>query len=125
MKTDKKIKKILPEVHILGDLQDVKNLVQAVNKKKTIVIFQENVSGELYLEIDGEIQLIRPKDITRLEKDYRLIYFTFFPGDQGAVASKIEEPAITKPEKVKKKDQKAKDKPEGKPKRKSAGLSRK
>jgi hypothetical protein len=79
MKTSKKVKKILPEVHILGDLENVKNLVAGVNKKKTIVVFRDGEQGNLYLEVEGEIQQILQDDITELEKEYYLIFFSFFP----------------------------------------------
>jgi hypothetical protein len=79
MKKNKKQKQILPEVHVLGDLEDVKNLVSGVNKKKTIVVFQDGEQGSYFLEIEGEIQMILPADITELEKEYRLIFFSFFP----------------------------------------------
>ena len=68
MKTTKKSKKSLPQVHILGDLQDVKNLVSAVNKKKTIVLFHNGEQDLFYLEIGDEVREIRQKDISRLEK---------------------------------------------------------
>jgi hypothetical protein len=80
MKESKKRKINLPEVHILGDLEDVKNLVAGVNKKKTIVVFQDGEQGSYYLEVDGKIQMILHDDITELEKEYRLIFFSFFPG---------------------------------------------
>ena len=79
MKKSKKSKTILPQVHILGDLKDVANLVTAVNKKKAIVLFHDAEQDSFYLEIAGEIQEIRQKDISRLEKDYKLILFSFFP----------------------------------------------
>ncbi len=79
MKTTRKSKKSLPQVHILGDLQDVKNLVSAVNKKKTIVLFHNGEQDLFYLEIGDEVREIRQKDISRLEKDYKLILFSFFP----------------------------------------------
>ena len=79
MKSTKKTKKVLPQVHILGDLKDVKNLIAAVNKKKTIVLFHDAEQDSFYLEIEDEIREIRQKDISHLEKDYRLILFSFFP----------------------------------------------
>jgi len=79
MKESKKRKINLPEVHILGDLEDVKNLVSGVNKKKTIVVFQDGEQGSYFLEIEREIQMILPDDVTELEKEYRLIFFSFFP----------------------------------------------
>jgi hypothetical protein len=85
MKKTKKQNKILPEVHILGDLQDVKNLISGVNKKKTIVIFQDGDQGSFYLEIEGKFQPILQKDLKHLAKQYRLIYFLFFPSKKNAV----------------------------------------
>ena len=80
MKTSKEPKKSLPQVHILGDLKDVKNLVSAVNKKRSLVLFHDGEKDSFYLEIEDKIRKIRQKDISRLEKDYRLILFSFFPG---------------------------------------------
>ena len=79
MKPVKKQKKVLPEVHILGDLQDVKTLISGLNKKKTIVLFHDGEQDSLYLEIEGKFQQIHHKDIRQLEKAYKLIYFSFFP----------------------------------------------
>ena len=99
MKAKKKQKEIFPEVHIHGDLQDVKYLIDGVNKKRTIVVFKDGEEGSFYLEIDGEIQKIITEEIPELEKDYRLIFFSFFPGLKKA-APVIEEQAEV-PETVK------------------------
>ncbi len=94
MKKTKKQKKSLPEVHILGDLQDVKFLIEGLNKKKTIVIFHDGEQNTLYLEIEGKFQPIHTKDIKHLKKEYKLIYFSFFPSQK-----KIEPEAEANPEK--------------------------
>ena len=98
MKTRKKSKKSLPPVHILGDLQDVKNLVSAVNKKKTIVLFHDGEQDSFYLEFSGEIREIHHKDFSRLEKDYKLIIFSFFPSRKKAEPVVEEEPAKQEPD---------------------------
>jgi len=103
MKESKKQKKNLPEVHIIGDLQDIKNLVSGVNKKKTIVVFQDGEEGSYYLEIDGKIQMILKDDITELEKEYKLIYFSFFPSRKKTEPVIEEEPASEEQDKNKKK----------------------
>ena len=41
MKDKKKHKKHIPEVHVLGDLADVKKLIEVVSKKKSVVIFRQ------------------------------------------------------------------------------------
>jgi len=92
MKTRKKHKLILPDVHILGDLQDVQNLVAGVNKKKTVVIFRDAEQGLHYAEIDGEIQQFPLELINNLGKEYRFIFFDFFPGKKREVAP-VAEPA--------------------------------
>ena len=120
MKTITKQKKTLPEVHILGDLQDVKNLIAGVNKKKSLVIFQDEEQDSFYLEIEGKFQQILQTDITLLEKEYRLIFFSFFPSRK-KVEPIIEEPAETiKEEKKEKKvkEKKEKKKPKSKKKKK-------
>lgn len=112
MKKHKKSKTILPQVHILGDLQDVANLVAAVNKKKAIVLFHDAEQDVFYLEIAGEIQEIRQKDISRLEKDYKLILFSFFPSrkkvepasEEAAIVEEEGAPAVDLPVKAKKKE---------------------
>jgi hypothetical protein len=93
MKESKKQKKSIPEVHILGDLQGIKMLVAGVNKKKTLVIFQDGEEGSYYLEVDGEIQMILKDDISELEKEYKLIFFTFFPSRKKTEPPIEEEPA--------------------------------
>ncbi|MEI6683727.1 MAG: hypothetical protein WCO44_13910 [Bacteroidota bacterium] len=92
MKSTKKSKKALPQVHILGDLKDVKNLIAAVNKKKTLVLFHDAEQDSFYLEIEDEIREIRQKDISRLEKDYRLILFSFFPSRKNMAPAMEAEP---------------------------------
>jgi|WetSurMetagenome_2_1015567.scaffolds.fasta_scaffold1159134_1 hypothetical protein len=109
MKKSKKQKQILPEVHVLGDLQDVKNLVSGVNKKKTIVVFQDKEQGSYFLEIEGEIQMILPADITELEKEYRLIFFYFFPSRKRNETLVEEKTVPEEPEKQKKTDKEAKE----------------
>ncbi len=99
MKSIRKSKKNLPQVHILGDLQDVKNLVSAVNKKRTIVLFHDGEQDSFYLEIDDEIREIRQKDISRLEKDYKLIIFSFFPSRKKVEQLKEEEPVVKETDK--------------------------
>jgi len=79
MKTVKKQKRVLPEVHILGDLQDVKNLISSLNKKKTIVVFHDGEQDSFYLEIDGKFQQVLQNEFAQLEKEYKLILFSFFP----------------------------------------------
>ena len=108
MKESKKLKTNLPEVHILGDLEDVKNLVAGVNKKKTIVVFQDGEQSSFYLEVDGEIQMILPDDITELEQEYRLIFFSFFPSRKRTEPVIEEKTDPVEPEKHNKKDTKEK-----------------
>jgi hypothetical protein len=114
MKPAKKQKTILPEVIIHGDLQDLNNLVKALNKKKVIVIFRDEEQGTMHLRIERKIQQILQEDIKSLEKDYKLIYFSFYPSRKKAepvVEVKPEEGLPIneeKPEKVAKKGKKEK-----------------
>ena len=78
MKKEKKMN--LPEVHILGDLKDVKNLITCINKKKSLVIFVDGEQESCYVETEGKIEQISQKGIKRLEKKFKLIFFSFFPG---------------------------------------------
>ena len=80
MKADKKQKKILPEVHVLGDLQDAKHLISVVNKKKRIIVFRDGELDTFYSDVKGEIKQLLQNEITKLEKDHRLVFFSFFPG---------------------------------------------
>jgi hypothetical protein len=105
MKTNAKQKKILPEVHIMGDLQDVKNLFAGVNKKRTIVIFRDAEQGGFYAEVDEEIQPILSVDITKLEKDYKMIYFQFFPSSKKIEPLTQEQNDLKEPESKEIKDQ--------------------
>ncbi|MEI6173957.1 MAG: hypothetical protein WCR01_09405 [Bacteroidota bacterium] len=77
MKKEKKM--TLPEVQILGDLKDVKNLIRSIEKKKSLVIFVNGEQESFYVETDGKIELISQKGIKRLEKKFKLIFFSFFP----------------------------------------------
>ena len=90
----KKIKKmILPEVHILGDLEDVNNLVSGINKKKVILIFQDGDQGLFYLKGKKKFKLIDQKDMTKLEKKFQVLFLSFFPSRK-----KIEPMTEEKPE---------------------------
>ncbi len=113
----KKIQKlILPEVHILGDLEDVKNLVSGINKKKVILIFQDGDQGLFYLAGKKKIKLIEQKDITKLEKKFQVIFLSFFPSRKKVepmTEEKIEEP-VPAPEKEEKKKKKEKTSEKGK-----------
>ncbi len=79
MKIGKKQKLPLPEVQIHGDLEDVRNLVKSVSKKKTIVIFRDAEKGQHYAEVKGEIQQFPVDLISNMSSDYRFIYFDFYP----------------------------------------------
>jgi len=103
-------KLILPEVHILGDLEDVKILVSGINKKKVILIFQDGDQGLFYLEGKKKIKLIEQKDITKLEKKFQVIFLSFFPSRKKVVPVTEEAPEVMAavPEKAEKKEKKEK-----------------
>ena len=106
-------KLILPEVHILGDLEDVKNLVSGINKKKVILIFQDGDQGLFYLAGKKKIKLIEQKDITKLEKKFQVIFLSFFPSRkkvEPVTEGKPEEPVS--PSETKEKKKKKEEKPE-------------
>jgi hypothetical protein len=105
MNAIKKQKKILPEVHILGDLEDAKILVSSINKKKTIIVFKDGDQGTFYSEIEGEINPIAQEEITIMGKDHRLIFFSFFPSQKKVIPVIEESPVIQQPEKEEKKDE--------------------
>jgi hypothetical protein len=108
MKAIKKQKKILPEVHILGDLEDAKILVSGINKKKTLIVFKDGEQGILYSEIEGEINQIAQEEIAIMEKDHRLIFFSFFPSQKKVIPVIEESPVVQEPEKEEKKDEECK-----------------
>ncbi|MFZ4520287.1 MAG: hypothetical protein ACOYNC_01200 [Bacteroidales bacterium] len=115
----KKQIKGLPEVHILGDMEDVIKLISGLNKKKTLVIFQDGDDGLFYLEMEGKFQEVVQKDLNHLAKEYRLIFFTFFPSRKKVEPSKEEEPELIKPETKEKKEKvKKKEEPKTKSKKK-------
>jgi len=104
-------KLILPEVHILGDLEDVKILVSGINKKKVILILQDGDQGLFYLAGKKKIKLIEQKDIAKLEKKFQVIFLSFFPSRkkvEPVTEEKPEEPVLAaeKKEKKKKKEEK-------------------
>lgn len=93
MKNKKKYKKSLPGVHIQGDLEDVKKLVEVVSKKKSVVIFRNGNDGTCYADIEKIMVEYSKTDITRLEKDFRIIYFDFFPESKPVVTEPVVMPA--------------------------------
>ncbi len=114
----KKLIKGLPEVHILGDLKEVKKLISGVNKKKTLVIFQDGDEGSFYLEIEKKFQSILQKDINQLAKDYRLIFFSFFPSRKKVEPIIDDQPELMMPEKKEKREKGKKEEKKAKSKKK-------
>ena len=108
MKSKKKLKKSIPEVHIQGDLEDVKKLVNVVSKKKSVVIFRNGNEGTCYAEIEKIMVPYSLRDITRLEKDFRIIYFDFFPLNKPVQKEPEKKTTEAKPLTVKHKTVKAK-----------------
>ena len=106
-------KLILPEVHIHGDLEDVKNLVSGINKKKTVLIFQDGDQGLFYLVGKKSFQLIEQKGILKLEKKFQVIFLTFFPSRKKVERVTEEKPIepVSTPETNDKKKKKKEEKP--------------
>ena len=96
MKNKKKQKKSVPEVHIQGDLEDVKKLVEVVSKKKSVVIFRNGNNGTCYADIEKIMVEYSKTDLTRLEKDFRIIYFDFFPVNKTENLEPVEKPVPVK-----------------------------
>ncbi|GEM_PF-1099142 len=96
MKNKKKHKKSVPDVHIQGDLEDVKKLVDIVSKKKSVVIFRNGSDGTCYADIEKIMVEYSETDITRLKKDFRIIYFDFFPGNKPVKVEPVIK-SVTKP----------------------------
>jgi hypothetical protein len=88
MKTDKKKTTFIPDVHILGDLKDVRKLIKLANKKKNLVIYRNGETGTQYANSGKKMLECSDKDIAKLSKDHRLIYFDFFPGSKEMEAEK-------------------------------------
>lgn len=115
MKKQKKTVKVLPEVKIFGDIKAIKNLIKFVNKKKSVVVFRDKEQGQHYAEIEDKLQLIPLDLISNLEKEYRFIYFDFFP---------THEKAESAPEPLPEAVHSVKTKPRGRPARKKAPVKR-
>jgi hypothetical protein len=98
MKTNKKHKKILPEVHIFGDLQDARKLVTDFSKKKTKVVFRDGDLGKFYSGIKKDVNEILQDEIHKMEKDHRLIFVSFFPGQKKAEPLTEEKTDLHEPE---------------------------
>ena len=96
MKNKKKHNKSVPDVHILGDLEDVKKLVEVVSKKKSVVIFRNGNDGTCYADIEKIMVEYSRTDITRLEKDFRIIYFDFFPVKKVEIPVPVKKPVPVK-----------------------------
>ena len=110
-KMKKTQKLIFPEVHILGDLEDVNNLVFGINRKKVVLVFQDGDQGLFYLVGKKKNKLIEQKEIAKLEKKFDVIFFSFFPSRKKVVPVTEEKPvepvpAAEKKEKKKKKEEK-------------------
>ncbi len=101
MKNKKKHKKSVPDVHIQGDLEDVKKLVEIVSKKKSVVIFRNGNDGTCYADIEKIMVEYSKTDLTRLEKDFRIIYFDFFPVKKSENLDSVKKPVPAKPKPVK------------------------
>lgn len=111
MKKEKKPRHVMPEVHILGDVEDVLALVKGLNKKNVIVVFKNEDQGTFHLEMKGKIEEILPDDITMLEKEFKIVYFSFFPGRKRVIAQvepELNAPVLADPEGKKKKAAKEK-----------------
>ena len=110
MSSEKKEKRIVADVHVLGDLKDVAKLVDLVNRKKTLVIFRNGEDGSLYAEVDRSIIQYAAEDVEKLKKNYRIIYFDFFPSQKKPVIAKakVEKPVIEKKKEKKGKKEKVK-----------------
>jgi len=96
MKNKKKHNKSVPDVHIQGDLEDVKKLVEVVSKKKSVVIFRNGNDGTCYADIEKIMVEYSKTDLTRLEKDFRIIYFDFFPVKKTENTEPVEKPVPVK-----------------------------
>ena len=107
MTNKKKHKKAVPEVHIQGDLEAVKKLVEVVSKKKSVVIFRNGNDGTCYADIEKIMVEYTKTDIARLEKEFRIIYFDFFPVKKSEKPEPVKKPVATKRTTVKTKDIKA------------------
>ncbi len=92
MKTKKKAITPVPQVQISGDLEEIKQLIKVLNKKKTVVLFRDMESGIHYAEIDKKIDQFPTELIHNLKKDYRFVYFDFFPSRKMS-----EQPIVDKP----------------------------
>jgi len=95
-------------VHIIGDLEDAKILVSSINKKKTIIVFKDGEQGTFFSETKGEINPIAQEEIAIMEKDSRLIFFSFFPSQKKVIPVIEETPVVQEPEKEEKKDEESK-----------------
>jgi len=102
MKTSKKHKKTVPAVHIQGDLDDVKKLVEVVSKKKSVVVFRNSTNDTCYVDIEKNMVEYTKTDVARLEKDFRVIYFDFFPKKKSVKTESVIKPVAAKSPAVKK-----------------------
>ena len=105
MSSEKKEKKMIAEVHVLGDLKDVAKLVDLVNRKKTLVIFRNGEDGALYAEVERSIIRYSYEDVAKFKKEYKIIYFDFFPSQKKTEVAKEK---VEKPEGEKNKEKKEK-----------------
>ena len=114
----KKIHKlILPEVHILGDQEDVNNLFSGIARKNVVLIFQDGDQGLFYLKGKKKFKLIGQKEMTKMEKKFQLLIVSFFPSrkkveplteEMSVVPVAVPDKAAEKPEKIDKNDKKPK-----------------
>ena len=96
MKEKKKHRRPVPKVQITGDLRDVKKLVDVVSKKKTVVIFRNCDNGTCYADIEKTMVEYTKTDLSRLEKEYRIVFFDFSPGNKAAKPAPEKKPATVR-----------------------------
>jgi hypothetical protein len=97
-------------VHILGDFEDVNNLVSGINKKNVIVIFQDADQGLFYFKGKKKFKLIEQKEMTKLEKKFQFLILSIFPSRKKVEPLTKEKPEVPVaiPEKAEKKEKKEK-----------------
>ena len=118
MKENKKKNTILAEVHILGDLQDAEHLVSELKKKKTLLLLQDAEQGHFYSETKGKMKLLAEKDLAKLEKEHKLVTFSFFTGQKKAEPVTGQKTEIQEPVKEEKMAEELKKEKKGKKEKK-------
>ncbi len=90
---NKKQKIIIPDVHVRGNLQDARNFISFLGKKKSMIILKEEGNETYFSQKKRKIKQIGQEEIDILQKDHKLIFVSFLPDQkpEESIAAEVKE----------------------------------